>query len=267
MAKVTTLMSGRKTINMNLTLVGYGFVGKAVFNSLKDHHTMFVVDPAYNTNKIGDEQADGYIVCVPTPMRKDGRCEMQFVFEVLEQMPNDVPILIKSTICLEGWEMLADTFPDKLMSFSPEFLVAATADADFANQEYMLIGGESTQFWVDTFSKRFPDMLFYKESIRDLILIKYARNSFLATKVAFFNDLYDTVVNAGANWERVRKGIGIDDRIGLSHTMVPGPDGKRGFGGACFPKDTAAFVKTAEYYGGELTLLKQVIEQNRKIRK
>lgn len=252
---------------MSLTLVGYGFVGKAVYNSLKHSHDIFVVDPAYNTNSIYDQESDGYVVCVPTPMRADGRCEMQHVFEVIEQIPDNVPILIKSTICLEGWEMLCDAFPNKLMSYSPEFLVAASADEDFANQKYMLVGGQEVQFWVDAFSKQFPDMLFYKESVRDLILIKYARNSFLASKVAFFNDLYDLVVNAGGNWERVRQGIGMDDRIGLSHTMVPGPDGERGFGGACFPKDTAAFVKTAEYFNSKLPILEAVIEQNRKIRK
>ena len=252
---------------MSLTLIGYGFVGKAVYNSLKNSHDIFVVDPAYNTNTIKDNDADGYVVCVPTPMRKDGRCEMQHVFEVIDLIPDNKPILIKSTICLEGWEALCDAYPNKRMSFSPEFLVAASADEDFANQKYMLIGGEEVQFWVDEFSKQFPDMLFYRESVRDLILIKYARNSFLATKVAFFNELYDLVVNAGGNWEHVRKGVGMDDRIGLSHTMVPGPDGERGFGGACFPKDTAGFVKTAEYFNSKLPVLEAVIEQNRKIRK
>lgn len=253
---------------MKLTLIGYGFVGKAVFNSLKDAHDIFVVDPAYNTNKISDEDTEGYIVCVPTPMRKDGRCEMEYVFDVIDQIPNDVPVLIKSTICLEGWEALYDAYgKTKKLSFSPEFLVAANADEDFANQKEMLIGGDSIQFWVDAFSERFPNMLFYKNDVKDLILIKYARNSFLATKVAFFNDLYDVVVNAGANWEEVRKGIGLDERIGLSHTLVPGPDGERGYGGACFPKDTNAFVKTAEYYNSELSVLKAVIEQNSRIRK
>lgn len=251
---------------MSLTLVGYGFVGKAVFNSLKNSHDIFVVDPAYNTNKIEEQDNRGYIVCVPTPMRDDGRCEMKHVFEVIDQIPDYKPILIKSTICLEGYDMLLDTYPNKQIAFSPEFLVAASAEEDFANQKYMLIGGDNTQFWVDEFSKQFPDMLFYKENVRDLILIKYARNSFLATKVAFFNDLYDVVVKAKGNWERVRQGIGMDERIGLSHTQVPGPDGKLGFGGACFPKDTAAFVKTAEHYDANLPLLKNVIEQNKRIR-
>lgn len=252
---------------MSLTLIGYGFVGKAVYNSLKHSHDIFVVDPAYNTNKIQDQESNGYVVCVPTPMRENGRCETKYVFEVIEQIPDNKPILIKSTICLEGWEMLCDAFPKKLMSYSPEFLVAASADEDFANQKYMLVGGEAVQFWVDQFNKQFPDMLFYKEEVRDLILIKYARNSFLATKVAFFNDLYDLVGNSGGNWERVRQGVGMDERIGLSHTMVPGPDGERGFGGACFPKDTAAFVMTAEYFNSKLPVLEAVIKQNRKIRK
>tara|TARA_E500000178_G_C16957307_1_gene724303 strand:+ start:113 stop:871 length:759 start_codon:yes stop_codon:yes gene_type:complete len=252
---------------MKLTLIGYGFVGKAVFNSLKDSHELFIVDPAYNTNSITDETTQGYIVCVPTPMRKDGRCEVKHVFEVVDQIPDNIPVLLKSTLCLEGWEALIDAYPNKKLAFSPEFLVAASADEDFANQKEMLIGGDDIQFWVDAFSERFPNMLFYKEDVKDLILIKYARNSFLATKVAFFNDLYDVVTNSGANWERVRQGIGLDERIGLSHTMVPGPDGRRGYGGACFPKDTNAFVKTAEYYNSELAILKAVIAQNKEHRK
>ena len=64
---------------MSLTLIGYGFVGKAVYNSLKDSHDMLIVDPKYTTNKIQDKDSDGYIICVPTPMRKDGRCEMSHV--------------------------------------------------------------------------------------------------------------------------------------------------------------------------------------------
>jgi UDPglucose 6-dehydrogenase len=251
---------------MKLTLIGYGFVGKAVFNSLKESHDIFVVDPAYNTNTIKQEESDGYVICVPTPMRKDGRCEMQHVFEVVDLIPDNKPILIKSTICLEGWEALLDAYPQKQLSFSPEFLVAASADEDFANQKDMLIGGENTQFWVDVFSERFPNMVFYKEEVKDLILIKYVRNSFLATKVAFFNDVYNVVKGCNANWERVRQGVGLDERIGLSHTMVPGPDGKRGYGGACFPKDTNAFVKTAEYYDSDLPILKAVIKQNKGMR-
>jgi len=252
---------------MSLTLIGYGFVGKAVYNSLKDSHDIHIVDPKYTKNNIQDKDADGYIICVPTPMRKDGRCEMSYVMSVMEYIPADKPILIKSTVCLEGWEALQDAYPNHLTSFSPEFLVAAQADEDFANQKNMLIGGASSQYWITEFSKRFPNMTFYTEDVKTLILTKYARNCFLSTKVAFFNDLYDLAEATGTDWEALRQMIGLDDRIGLSHTMVPGPDGKRGFGGACFPKDTAAFLKTGEYYNTRLHVLEAVVKQNKGIRR
>ena len=90
---------------------------------------------------------------------------------------------------------------------------------------------------------------------------KYAINSFLATKVVFFNQLQDMFGEDGFN--ELTKIISMDQRIGESHMMVPGPDGKYGFGGMCFPKDTSAFVKSGR---GKLTLLERVREINKEIR-
>ena len=79
------------------------------------------------------------------------------------------PILIKSTICLEGWEALIDNFPKHLLSFSPEFLVAAQADEDFANEKYVNWRSKQPTL-VTEFSKRFPNMTFYTEDVKLLYL-------------------------------------------------------------------------------------------------
>ena len=134
---------------MNLTLIGYGFVGKAVHEVLKDHYEVKIVDPQYNDNVINND-SDGYIVCVPTPTTLSGACDMTIVEAVVKACPKNKPILIKSTISLEGWRK--DLEPQgKQITFSPEFLTAANANEDFRNQDKMLFGGDNKEFWNDVF--------------------------------------------------------------------------------------------------------------------
>jgi UDPglucose 6-dehydrogenase len=249
---------------MNLTLIGYGFVGKAVYEVLKDHHDIKVVDPQYNKNLITDD-ADGYIICVPTPSSDDGSCNMDIVNTVVKACPLDKPILIKSTISLEGWRK--DLEPqDKQITFSPEFLTAANANEDFKNQDKMLFGGSNKEFWYDVFIKcKAFDPIY--ATVEELIFTKYLRNSFLATKVAFFNEVFDLCETAGVDYNQIKAMVGMDDRITHSHMQVPGPDGSRGFGGACFPKDTKALLHTANELNVSLPILSTAVKSNYYTRK
>ena len=244
---------------MKLTLIGFGFVGKAVHNLLQEHYDVKVVDPQYNKNTITDD-SDGYIVCVPTPSSpKLNACDMSIVWEVVKECPDDKPILIKSTISLEGYEEMKNW--NKRITFSPEFLTAANANEDFKNQKDMLFGGYDTDFWYDIFIlvKGFQPTY---GTIEELIMAKYLRNSFLATKVAFFNQVYDFCKASNINYEHVASLVGMDSRITKSHMKVPGPDGSRGFGGACFPKDTKALLHTFSTYNKPFTVLKEVVDSN-----
>jgi len=247
---------------MKLTLIGYGFVGKAVHNVLKDYYDVKIVDPKYNDDVI-DDKSDGYIVCVPTPSSDTGACDMSIIFDVIKQCPGDKPILIKSTISLEGWEIISNM--NKSITFSPEFLTAANANEDFKNQKTMLFGGDDIDFWEDIFilAKGFTPVY---GTIEELILTKYLRNSFLATKVAFFNEVYDFCSSLGINYENIADLVGMDERITKSHMQIPGPDGERGFGGACFPKDTKALMYTGLYYKQPFSILGQVVESNKRIK-
>ena len=105
---------------MKILIAGYGFVGKATELVLRDYHDIVIHDP-YLGYKADWTKVDAVVVCVSTPPRPDGSCEMDNVFNVVEMCP-DVPILIKSTISVEGWQMISDTFPNKQICFSPEFL-------------------------------------------------------------------------------------------------------------------------------------------------
>ena len=102
--------------------------------------------------------------------------------------------------------------------------------------------------------------------VEELILTKYLRNSFLATKVAFFNEVYNLCEKAGIDYNQVKALVGMDERITHSHMNVPGPDGDRGFGGACFPKDSLALAKYGKSINAPIDILEAVIKKNNKIR-
>ena len=240
---------------MKITIAGHGFVGKAHYELLKDKHEIQIYDPRLGYTEFGNP--DAVIVCVATPPREDGSCHMDNVFDVIEMSP-DVPILIKSTISIEGWKMLVDAFPDRMLNFSPEFLRAASAVEDLQNMDLMLIGGTNTCFWRDVF-----EVSTEIAEPEELILAKYARNSFLALKVAYFNQLYDLCDALDVEYSAVAHYTTMDPRIGDSHSFI---SDERGFGGHCFPKDTSALVKTAQRNNVELSILQEAVEYNCRIR-
>ena len=171
----------------------------------------------------------------------------------------EVPILIKSTISPELIELLAG---DKFLTTNPEFLTEADSKEEFLNQRFAIFGGHQCRYWYSMFmnagirmdNRKFTD-------IRTACFAKYTINSFLATKVIFFNELKQVFGEDG--FDELTELVGMDDRIGNSHMMVPGPDKKMGFGGMCFPKDTSAFVKSG---GGKLKLLAKACEINKELR-
>jgi UDPglucose 6-dehydrogenase len=249
---------------MNITIAGYGFVGSAHEVILKDKFDVTIYDPYKGYTDFGTP--DGVIVCVATPQSTDGKCYVDNVFDVINMVDVGIPILIKSTISIEGWQSIKEKFPNHTIAFSPEFLRAATAIDDLKNTRNIFAGGEGIGFWHALFRTAFDDPKFTTTIAvpEELILAKYFRNSFLATKVAFFNQIYDLCSSTGVNYDVVRHVVAADPRIGPSHTEITE---QRGFGGHCFPKDTAAIVHTAGLVDVDLSLIKEAIEYNRKIRK
>ena len=249
---------------MNILIAGYGFVGQAHRAALEDKFNVVIHDPAlgYNANY---QQVDAVVVCVSTPSRSDGSCDMKNVFDVINQSPN-VPILIRSTISIEGWQAIREQYPDHKLAFSPEFLRAANAVEDFFNTRHIYMGGDEVGFWHAVFRVAFDDPTFTTEVavVEELILAKYFRNGFLATKVAFFNQVYDLCSATGINYDIVRHLVAEDARIGHSHTEVTNV---RGFGGHCFPKDAAALLQTADLVNADLSLIKEAVNYNCRIRK
>ena len=249
---------------MNIVIAGYGFVGQAHETALKDTFDVNIYDPYKGYTDFGTP--NGVIVCVSTPEHPNGACNVNNVADVISKVDVNTPILIRSTISVEGWQAIRELYPSHKLAFAPEFLRAASAVEDFLNTRHIYIGGDDIGFWHAVFRVAFDDPAFTTEvaAVEELILAKYFRNSFLATKVAFFNQVYDLCSATGINYDVVKHLITEDARIGHSHTEVTDV---RGFGGHCFPKDTAAVVHTADLVGVELSLIKEAIAYNHTIRK
>lgn len=253
---------------MNIAVVGMGYVGNAVAQTFSNYMTVYGVDPkkpdCVATIKDLPAFVDGVVISVPTPQGTDGSCDMSIVYQVLADCPKKYPILIKSTISIEGWKEIKERFPTLNITFSPEFLTAANAEQDFRNSKYAYLAHGDTSFWTYVLRRVFGDeFTVHVDEPEVLIISKYLRNCFLATKVSFFNQAYDLCKNLGIDYENVKQYAGEDARIGHSHTAVTK---ERGFGGACFPKDTQALLKIAENAHTNLTILRDAVEYNKWIR-
>ncbi len=260
---------------MKIGIIGYGFVGEALASSLKTNVQVFKVDPKLNTNidDLKKFDPDTVFVCVPTPMNEDGSVDSKILLSVLEEIKiKDLNCLIvlKSTIH-PGIIKRIDNLIGEFV-YNPEFLREKHAKSDFINSEFILFGGKkkSSSVLAKIYSENTKcknKNYIYTDAI-SASLLKYAVNSFLATKVIFFNQFKELFDNSGAqeDWKKFIEYLKHDKRIGDSHMDVPGHDGRLGFGGACFPKDTEAIVKYADEIGVNLELIKKSINANNKIR-
>jgi len=261
---------------MRLVVIGYGFVGKAIASVLEDNHTVSIVDPRAGTlyegvddiKKMVDPEfnIDGFVICVPTPQADNGRCDdtlvSDYVYAITEHHPRS-SILIKSTTSIDT---LRDFHGLHRVTFSPEFLrgsISADPSKEFRECDFSIYGGEDGRWWHEIFSQLLPIKEVRFLDLESAGFLKYAENSFLATKVIFFNELrhlYDRTIDV--NYNGMVEALALDKRIGLSHTQVPGPDGEYGFGGHCLPKDTSEFIGLAQECDSPLHLLELVRKLN-----
>lgn len=252
---------------MTYVIAGFGFVGNAYYSVFKNYYNFTVIDPLHTNNKWEDiKKIDGVLCCVSTPSDSEGRCDIKSVLDVISKTPENVPVLIKSTIDLPGWSKIKEQFSNHKIAFSPEFLKAATAISDLNESTDVILSGSNVSFWRDFYKRKNNKTRFHLCSVEEAILIKYFRNAFLASKVSFFNEVYDFCLKSNIDFDVVREGIANDLRIGHSHTFVD-VDYTRGWGGYCFPKDTAALLKMSENIDSPLRILKTAVEYNSLIKK
>ena len=267
---------------LKMGIVGHGFVGKAVeyafYNHLINH---FIVDPNYGTDidQLIDWQPQIAFICAPTPQNPEsGFVDASIVEDaVLKLMYHtNALVIVKSTVTPDIVDRLYNSIEPKDFDrfvYNPEFLTEKSACEDFVNAEHHVFGGtqkacdELAQVY-DIFSNCKSDK-YYRMSGCEASFVKYATNAFLATKLTFFNQLKDLVDSFDCSYNMITRAMGADDRIGIKHTRVPGPDKKRGFGGACLPKDTMALLKFSETRGKDnrFDLLDNILTINNEYRK
>ena len=266
----------RKPPKIKVGIIGYGFVGKAIDYAFSTPMVeKMVLDPKYNSNTmndLADWQPNITFVCLPTPSADDGSIDASLVEETVKKLisSSESFIVIKSTVTPDIVAELCAL--DSRIAYVPEFLSEGNAKTDIVNSQFMVLGvteqgaGEYVSQIYANCSICNPAQPITVTPV-EASLIKYSINNFLAMKLTFFNQLYDLVQSYGGNYQAVLRGLLADYRVGLSHTKIPGPDGKRGFGGACLPKDLDALIKFAEKETDvDLELLKSVKSVNNKIR-
>ncbi len=260
---------------MKIAIVGYGFVGKALKNAIRNSVDVFIVDPVLGTNikELNTFNPEFIFICVPTPMSDDGSQDSSIIESVIEEIiKNNLKsiIVIKSTILPNFLSAFSSQIKNLLCN--PEFLREKNANHDFINSELILIGGEKRlsnklrDFYINHTNCKCENFKF-----TDLVsasLIKYTINTFLATKVIFFNQLFNIFnhLNPSSSWDEFTQIISSDSRIGDSHMKVPGNDNRLGFGGPCFPKDCNALHKYSKDINQNFSLLGHAKSINNDIR-
>tara|TARA_Y100000991_G_C21900928_1_gene318031 strand:- start:61 stop:900 length:840 start_codon:yes stop_codon:yes gene_type:complete len=260
---------------MKVSIIGYGFVGKALFNAIKKNVTVQKIDPKLNTHikDLEKFRPNLIFISVPTPMNEDGTQNISILINIIEEIKtmNLVSlVVIKSTILpnyvLEIQNILQD------LVYNPEFLREKHANEDFISSSLIVFGGTNkatkklAEFYDEYLDCINKDYIF--TDVVTAALVKYTINSFLATKVIFFNEIFQLFNASGSSesWKTFIKTLSRDPRIGHSHMNVPGHDKRFGFGGACLPKDSNAIVNYADSLEANLEILKTVIKINNRIR-
>lgn len=248
-------------------IVGLGFVGGAIKNSINGFDLVLIdSDPSRGQDKFEDLfKCEGVFVCVPSPQGDDGSCDTSILEEVLYKLKGYTGVIIsKCTVPPKVYERLNEQYPN--LVHAPEFLTAANANRDYTNGKFVFIGGSVGAYQHEAeriirLTQHNLNKVVYC-TIGEAALAKYTINSFLATKVAFMNEIYFLSRSLGLDYNKIAEMASIDERIGRSHMRVPGPDGTFGFGGACFPKDTCALLKFAEEQGVVMNIIDSAVKKN-----
>ena len=270
---------------LNLGIIGKGFVGTAVSRGFENEHVrQWVVDPklgqeSHSISELCFQQVDVAFVCVPTPSYdKLRKVDPTFVYNVLHDLRKHTfegLVVIKSTITPNYLKEIADHFTNLRIVYNPEFLTEQNAEYDFKNPFSHIIGGDWDDCcYLESVYEKYSQCAMpimhpvYKTDMVTASLVKYALNSFYATKVTFMNELYRLHEESGAEttWDEFIEMLDADPRMGSSHLRVPGPDGQYGFGGNCFPKDTSALLHYAFTLGVQMGVLETAVNRNVNIR-
>jgi len=274
-------------LKRKIGVFGNGFVGSAVQFGFSpstgcDYEVrVYDKDPSKSVDSIEEtvNESEFIFLSVPTPSNKDGSMNLDIVEQALQDI-SDVNeskhnvVLLRSTVTPGTTRKLQDKYPNLRIVFNPEFLTERNAKYDFINQARIIVGGGDVQLQRydvervgDLYRSRFGESQPVIETNWETAeLIKYMSNCFFTTKISFMNEMYQVAEKCGVDWGVALDGFFRDGRVGHSHMNVPGPDGKFGFGGSCFPKDIQALITFGESLGLNMNTLKGAWNTNLEVR-
>jgi len=279
----------------NIGIIGMGYVGDAITHAIEKGNYKragtsrssinvytYDIQPKDTRNHCKTIEtvvkfAEIIFVCVPTPMRNDGLADTSIVEEVVSQIasfPKQRIIVIKSTVPPGTTDRLQQLYPRHAIFFNPEFLTEKNSREDYINGPVIIGKPEitstiladqllqlQTAFLMD--AGEYGTIRYATVTNANTAeMLKYAANSFLATKVSFANEMAQIAEAIGVKWSEVVVHLREDERLGRTHWNVPGPDGKLGWGGSCFPKDVSALIKYAHLHGVGTPVLEGVWNRN-----
>jgi len=214
-------------------------------------------------------------ICVGTPPKKDGSADLKYVWEVAQDIGKYIDsykvVVDKSTVPVGTARKVREKIQKELEArgmkidfdvvSNPEFLREGKALHDFTHPDRVIIGSDSqkaTEIMKKVFSPlKLNEVPFVFTTPETAEIIKYASNAFLATKIAFINEMATLCETVGGDVKKVSKAMGMDGRIS-DKFLHPGP----GYGGSCFPKDTRALADIARNNGSESLVISSVIKSN-----
>lgn len=256
---------------MNVGIIGYGVVGKAASNTFEKQYSITKYDKFQDLDtfdKLG--KCDFVFIMVPTPFDcKNILVDLSAVEDSLKRLENlnyKGTVLIKSTVPPGSCDLFCKKY-DLQIVFNPEFLrESTTPNEDFENQDTIVIGTDSSKIF-ESVKKMYSKVAvssakYYHTTCKEAEMIKTAQNTMLASRVALANMIYDACEKNKVDYKIVKQ-IAFDnfEILGPHMSQVPGPDGHRGFGGKCLPKDIRSFSTVFES-----KLLDEIIDYNDSLR-
>tara|TARA_R110002020_G_scaffold241737_2_gene454990 strand:- start:1641 stop:2510 length:870 start_codon:yes stop_codon:yes gene_type:complete len=268
---------------ISIGIIGFGFVGSSVAYGFSpqtgfDQAKLRIFDknPAKSTHSLKEvlDESDFIFLSVPTPSNVDGSINLSILESVLDEVDthgtkDGSVVLVRSTVIPGTTRAFQEKYSNITLVFNPEFLTERSAKFDFINQARFILGGEpkNTSKVAELFRIRFGDSTpTIQTNFETAEFIKYMNNCYFATKVSFMNEMRLIADKSNVDWNVAVDGFVRDGRIGHSHVSVPGPDGKFGFGGSCFPKDMQAMMCHARTLGVEPSVLDGAWKTNLNVR-
>lgn len=223
------------------------------------------------SNPDAAREAELVMLCLPTPPAADGRADLSFIREVIDELATVVTaparLVIKSTVppgtAVEMGQRVIARGGDAVVVSHPEFLREGSAVHDFLHPDRIVVGAfeaADVKAVASLYDSLATEVVATDPTSAEMV--KYASNSYLAARLTFANALANLCEAVGADIVDVLAGVGLDHRIG-PHFLKPGP----GYGGSCFPKDTLALIGVAEDAGYDFRLLRAVIEADEEQRR